>query len=328
MDVVSQTEPPLVEPLEEVSDGLTTTERLGAARGELASRVVSSRVRLGARLVEIWTSRELLMFLIRKELKVKYKGSFFGLLWSMLNPAAVLGVYYVVFKYFMKSQIPNFAIFLFSGLIVWNFFSATLNGSVNAIVANSGIVKKVSFPREILAISQVGTSLVFFFFQAIVLIIFLVGFHYAPAWNYLPLIPVAMIDLLLLTTAISILLSAMNVYLRDVKHLIEVLLQVWFWGIPIIYSYNRVYHHSKLLGWFFLADPVTPIVLAFQRSIYGKVNPLHSTYLNGGDGPILANYPYHYYFLMLGWVFLIGVAMMIVAFVVFSRIEGNFAEEL
>ena len=297
-------------------------------RSELPSRVVSARVHLGPRLAQLWSSRELLLFLIRKELKVKYKGSILGFLWSMLNPAVVLLVYYVVFKYFLKSAVPDFALYLFSGLLVWNFFSVSLNGSSSAIVGNAGIVKKVAFPREILAISQVGTSLIFFFFQTAVLVIFLVGFRYAPAWNYLPLCLFGLIDLVLVTTALSVLLSAMNVYLRDVQHLIEVLLQAWFWGVPIIYSYNRVYHHAHWLGYLFLADPVTPIVLSFQRAIYGHIAPLGYGYANGNDGPVLANYPYHFYLVMLGWVFVLGVVALFGALFVFGRVEGNFAEEL
>lgn len=298
------------------------------SRGDLPARVVSARVRLRPRLKEIWKSRELLLFLIRKELKVKYKGSFLGFIWSMINPAIVLLVYYVVFRYFLKSAVPDFALYLFSGLLVWNFFSVSLSGASNAIVRNAGIVKKVSFPREILAISQVGTSLVFFFFQFLVLVIFLVGFQYAPAWSYLPLLLAALVDLVIVTSALSIFLSAVNVYLRDVQHLIEVVLQAWFWGVPIIYSYNRVYHHAHWLGYFFLADPITPIVLAFQRAIYANVAPLGYGYQNGADGPVLANYPYHFYLVMLGWVFLSGVVLLLISLLVFGRIEGNFAEEL
>jgi ABC-2 type transport system permease protein len=317
--------------------GVMDSGEVAHPRGELPSRVVSARVRVRPRIKEIWLSRELLLFLIRKELKVKYKGSILGFLWSMLNPAVVLIVYYVVFTYFLKSAVPEFAIYLFSGLLVWNFFSISLVSSANSIVANAGIVKKVSFPREILAISQVGTSIVFLGFQFIVLVIFLVGFRYTPAWGYLPLIPLAVIDLIILTTAISIFFSAINVYLRDIEHLVQVLTTVWFWGVPIIYSFNRVYHHARWLGYFFMADPVTPIVLSFQRAIYGKICPvttaspttaLSCSYVGGRDGPTLANFPYHFYLAMLGWVFVGSAMLLVISLYIFGRIEGNFAEEL
>jgi ABC-2 type transport system permease protein len=314
-------------------------------RSTLAARTVSSRVSLRTRITEIARARELFVFLVRKELKVKYKGSVLGLLWSMLNPAVTLMVYYVVFKYFLKSSVPYFALYLFSGLIVWNFFLTALIGSASTIVANAGIVKKVSFPREILALAQVGTSAMFFFFQSIVLVLFLIGFQYAPDWDYLPLLLFAFVDLIVFTSALAIFLSAVNVYLRDIEHLIAVLLNAWFWGVPIIYSFNQVDSGShRWLGYVYLADPITVIILAFQRSIYGKV-----TYLTHAPATVfgvkagklvshtktvytnhvqLANYPYHFYLLMLLWVLAVSVVMLLVAMLVFGRIEGNFAEEL
>jgi ABC-2 type transport system permease protein len=315
-------------------------------RSQLAPRVVSSRLRILQRIRDIWLSRELLVFLIRKELKVKYKGSVLGLLWSMLNPAVTLLVYYVVFKYFLQSSVPYFALYLFSGLLVWNFFLTALIGSASTIVANAGIVKKVSFPREILALAQVGTSGMFFFFQSIVLVLFLVGFQYAPAWDYLPLALFALVDLIVFTAALSIFLSAVNVYLRDIEHLIAVLLNAWFWGVPIIYSFNKVDSgNHKWLGAFYLADPITVIILAFQRAIYGKVSYVTHVksaiygvehgyaaivgYKNVAVTTVqLANYPYHFYLLMLGWVLVASIVMLALAMVIFGRVEGNFAEEL
>ncbi len=321
----------------------------GAEQPALAARTVSARVSLGTRLREIVRSRELFVFLVRKELKVKYKGSVLGLLWSMLNPAVTLIVYDLVFTYFLKSGIPNFALYLFSGLIVWNLFLTALLGSASTIVANAGIVKKVSFPREILAFAQVGTSAVFFFFQAIVLAIFLVGFQHPPDWAYMPVLFYAFIDLILFTSALAIFLSAVNVYLRDVEHLIAVLLNAWFWAVPIIYSFNRVYQHSVWLARLYLADPMTVIILSFQRAIYGQVTyttPVHSTVpvlgLYQGKPAIvgskqvtthvtsvlLANYSYNFYLVMLTWVLVASAALLLGAMIVFGRIEGNFAEEL
>ncbi|HVB04924.1 MAG TPA: ABC transporter permease [Acidimicrobiales bacterium] len=302
------------------------------ARPPLQARTVSARVSLRTRLREIVGARELLVFLVRKELKVKYKGSVLGLLWSMLNPAVTLLVYYVVFKYFLKASAPSFALYLFSGMIVWNFFLTALIGAASTIVANAGIVKKVSFPREILALAQIGTSGMFFLFQSVVLVIFLVGFQYTPAWGWMPLIPFALVDLLLFTSALAIFLSAVNVYLRDIEHLVAVLLNAWFWGVPIIYSFNQVYGHKSLhwLGELYLFDPMTVIILTFQRAIYGKVS--YRTY----DAAThtfkttvwLANYPYHFYLFMLGCVLVASVLLLLGAMLVFGRIEGNFAEEL
>lgn len=317
-------------------------------RPELQARVVAARSRLSTRLLELWRSRELFVFLVRKDLKVKYKGSVLGLLWSMLNPAVTLLVYYVVFKYFLKSTVPDFALFLFSGLIVWNLFLTALIGSSSTIVQNAGIVKKVAFPREILALAQVGTATMFFFFQSIVLVVFLLGFQYAPAWNYLPLALFGLVDLIVFTSALAVFFSAVNVYLRDVEHLIAVLLNAWFWGVPIIYSFNKVFDHVAL-RWFYLFDPMTDIILAFQRAFYGKITytvtskgwanipyvkngllAYHREYITTTSGPIvqLANYPYHFYLFLLGCVLAASLVLLLIAMLVFGRIEGNFAEEL
>jgi len=294
-------------------------------RAELPARIVSSKVRLSARFVELWRSRELFVFFVRRDLKVKYKGSVLGLLWSMLNPAVVLAVYYVVFKYFLKNSVPYFALYLFSGLLVWNFFATALVGASSAVVGAAGIVKKVAFPREILALSQVGTATMFFFFQSGVMILFLLGFEYAPNWRFLSLIPFALVDLIIFAAAIAVFLSAVNVYLRDVEHLIQVLISTWFWGVPIIYSFNVVDRPShRWLGIAYLVDPIVPVILTFQRAIYGKVS-----YVYGGKLYYqLANYPFHFYVEMLAWVFIVAVLMFIGALLVFGRLEGNFAEEL
>jgi len=231
----------------------------------------------------------------------------------------------------LKSLVPNFALFLFSGLIVWNFFSAALQGSASSIVAASGIVKKVSFPREILPLAQVGTASVFFGLQALVLVIFLAGFQFAPAWGYLPLVAFALVDLAVLAAGVGIFLAAVNVYLRDIEHLIAVLLQAWFWGVPIIYSFNTVYtltlhHHLRWLLDLYLADPLTPIVLSFQRALYGRVSFIPA----GSHTPtyVLAGYPYHFFVELLALVLVASIAILFGALQFFGRVEGNFAEEL
>ncbi len=304
------------------------------ARGEqdLPYRVVSSEVRLRTRLADIWGSHELFVFLVRKELKVKYKSSVLGLLWSMLNPAVVLMVYYVVFKYVLKNPTPDFALYLFSGLLVWNLFSTVLPGSSSTIVANAGIVKKVAFPREILPLSQVGTGAVFLFFQSIVMALFLIGFQYSPDWVYAPVVLFALVDLLVLTSACAIFLSAVNVYYRDVEHLVAVLLQAWFWGIPVVYNFNLVYkelvqlHSFHWLMDIYLVDPVTPLVLAFQRAFYGDVTVTvpHQT----APYQVLAGYGAGFYLEMLAGVLAASVLLLVGAMKVFGRLEGNFAEEL
>jgi len=123
------------------------------------------------RLREIWISRELLVYLVRTEIKVKYKNSVLGLVWSMIAPAMTLAIYFFVFQVVLGNRMPDFVIFLFAGLLLWNLFSLGVLTGTGVIVNNAGIVKKVSFPREILALAAVGSACVFFFFQSLVMII-------------------------------------------------------------------------------------------------------------------------------------------------------------
>jgi ABC-2 type transport system permease protein len=308
----------------------------GRPERRLPARVVSARVGIRARLVELWRSRELLVFLVRKELKVKYKNSALGFAWSMLNPALVLAVYYVVFTVFLPNNIPYFALFLFSGLLAWNLFNTALMGAAGSIVNNAAIVKKVAFPREILALSQVGTACVFFVFQAGVLIAFFAGFRFTPDWAYLPLIPLALVALIVFTSAFAIFLSAVNVYMRDTQHLIEVLLTAWFWGAPVVYGFYAVY--QKLVRhppfeFIYLLDPLAPVVLAFQRALYGRVSPtVMLKQPNGKMAPtvvhVLHAFPTMWYVGVLLAILVVSVGLFLGAMALFGRIEGNFAEEL
>jgi len=288
--------------------------------------VVNGKVQLGQRLWDLWRNRDLLFLLTRTELKVKYKNSVLGYAWSMLNPAMVLGIYYVVFKVIARSHQPHFAIFLFCGLLAWNLFNNASMSSTTVVVGKAGIIKKVAFPRELLALSTVGVALVLFTIQLVVLAFFLAAFGLPPDWGALWLLPIAFMALIVFTGAVSIFLSAVNVYLRDTQHLTEVLLMAWFWATPIVYPYGLVasklgeYHITGL----YLANPMTPIVVAFQRAIYA-----HTSYVyQGAKYPLLPTTGLGWYALALGVVILVSVGLFLLSLIVFGRLEGNFAEEL
>ena len=119
-----------------------------ATRARFHDRVVSPTISVRKRLREIWLSRELLIYLVRTEIKVKYKNSVLGLVWSMIAPAMTLAIYYVVFKIVLGNKMPNFVIFLFAGLLLWNLFSLGVLTGTGVVVNNSGIIKKVSFPAR------------------------------------------------------------------------------------------------------------------------------------------------------------------------------------
>ena len=294
-----------------------------ASRAEdLPIRVVSPKIGVLTRLGNIWLFRELLVSLVRKELRIKYKNSVLGFVWSLLNPALYLVIYYIVFQKILKNNVPLFAIFLLCGLLVWNFFSNALSSATTTIINNAGIVKKVAFPREILALASVGAAFVFFLLQAIVLVLALLVFQVAPALSYLWLIPFSLVALVLFAGALAVALSAINVYLRDTQHLLELVLLAWFWATPIVYPFQElgVRLSQKHLLWLYFVNPVTVIVLTFQRALYAI--------LGDASGPILPNYSPLWYAMQILIVIVVSIILFIGALALFGRLEGNFAEEL
>ncbi|HEV2427702.1 MAG TPA: ABC transporter permease [Acidimicrobiales bacterium] len=293
-------------------------------------RVVSARAPLLTRLRNLTSRRELLTGFIVSDIRIKYKGSALGLLWSMISPALTLVVYFMVFSVVLKSGIPNFVIYLACGLVVWNMFQTAVSSATGVIVERSGLVKKVSFPREILALSNVGSSVIYFGIQLLVIAIFLAIIKHAPAWGDLWLLPISFVALYLLTASVAIVMSAVTVYLRDVKHLMDVVLQLWFWLTPVVYSYEHSISaplHRHGLTWLYFLNPLTLIVLTFQRVIYVQTSAL-STTQKGLVIHVLPTWPIGTY-LDLN-LLLIGIAavLFLVAETIFGRLEGNFESEL
>ncbi len=299
--------------------------RSAAERGSV-TRVVTPTISVRKRLREIWLSRELLVYLVRTEIKVKYKNSVLGLVWSMVSPAMTLAIYFFVFSILLDNKMPNFVIYLFAGLLLWNLFSLGALTGTGVVVNNAGIVKKVSFPREILALAAVGSACVFFFFQSIVMVIFMVILRAPPDVAYFPLLIVALIAGVIFASGLAVLLSSINVYLRDTQHLIEVILTAWFWLCPIVYPYQTV--EAKLgprhLTWIYLANPMTPLVLVFQRCLYNKPTAI----IDGVRTAILPQHGYFWYAALVAIVLVLALLLFVVALAVFGRLEGNFAEEL
>jgi len=293
-------------------------------------RVVSAHLSMRQRLRAIWDSRELLTYLVTADIKIKYKGTALGVMWSMVAPALSIGVYFLVFQVILKNGVPDYVVMLWAGMLVWTFFSAVVVNGTGIVVQRAGIVKKVAFPREILALSTVGTALVYFFLQFIVLGLLMAVLGHAPAWGDFWLLPLAFLGLLLLASALGILLSAVNVYFRDMQHLVEVGIFLWFWLTPVVYSFERTV--APMLGardltWIYFLNPITPVVLTFQRVLYGDTvvtatTPDHAM-LN-----VLPNWSALHYALLNGVLIAVSGAALVVAIRIFGRLQGNFAEEL
>jgi ABC-2 type transport system permease protein len=266
---------------------------------------------------------ELLVGLVRKDLKVKYQGSVLGFLWSLANPLLLLVVYTFVFQVVLKSGIPQFGFYLLSGLLVWNMFAGAVGTSTAAVVGNSGLVKKVRFPLSVLPLSQVGFALVHFVLQLFVLLVVMaVTGNTEFAGPQLLLAVPAIAVALLFTVAVSFLVAGLNVRYRDTQHVVEVVLMAGFWINPIVYSVSLVKTELGDLYWAYFLNPMAGVVVAMQRAIYAQ-NP---TLPNGST--VLASDGYGFYLEKLGIGALVSAAMLALGLWVYHRLSADFAEEL
>ncbi len=318
--------------------------RLPPPRAVGPATEVSKRPNPIRRLLNVWEYRELLGNLVRKELKVKYKNSVLGFVWTLLNPTLYLVVFSLVFQEVLRVQVPYYAIFFLSGLLVWNFFSVALGAGTTSITMNSQLVQKVWFPREILPLASIGAAVVHFFLQALVLIAALAIFRRAPSAEYLPALPVAFVVLLILSAALAIALSAINVYLRDTEHLLELALLAWFWLSAVVYPYRQV---ASRLGpsreWMASLNPVIPIVTTFQKVLYNPDDSTFGWYGTGGRNgstfdpdnrvpdqlsPALIHHPLEWYLSRLAVVGAVSFVLLLAALWLFGRLEDDMAEEI
>ncbi len=266
---------------------------------------------------------ELLRNLIRKDLKVKYKGSTLGFAWSLANPLLLLVVYTFVFQVVMKSGIPRFGIYLMSGLLVWNAFSGSVSAACGSVVANANLVKKVRFPLLVLPLSAVGFSAVHFALQLAVLFVVVLGLGYSLFGPELLLLVPAGAVALLFTVALSLLVAALNVRYRDTQHLLDVALLAWFWVNPMVYQFGLIQSRLHEWTWVYLLNPMAVVVITFQRAIYDP--PPGNTV---GSTTVLADAGYRFYLEHLAIAGLISLAVLWLGLRVFRRLQADFAEDL
>jgi ABC-2 type transport system permease protein len=274
---------------------------------------------------DLWAQRELLNLLVRRELKARYKDSSLGFLWTLIRPIVMLLIYYFAIGKVLGAErsIPQYAIFVFSGLTIWGLFNEIISSGTSSILSNAGLIKKVYLPREIFPIAATGSSLVNFGAQLIVLLAATVVLWQVPLHLGLVYAVAAILVVVTFGTAIGVLLSAVNVYLRDVQYLVEVGMLILFWTSPIVYSFAFVHNaivNAGIGSWaqdVYLANPITIAVLAFQKAIW----------IAGADPQAHTLYPDHLGVWLLA-EFVFSLVLFWVAQRIFARLQGNFAQEI
>lgn len=265
-------------------------------------------------LIRVFEYREMLFHSVRKELRVRYKGSVLGFLWTFINPLMQLVVYSFVFNSIMGARAPegvNYTLMIFVGLVPWTCISSTINQSANAIIGNGNLIKKIYFPRLILPLSLTLTNMVNMLLTGI--IVFAACFVLTPnpplTWTYV-FLPIVFVAVFLLSFAFSVLLSAITVYFRDLEHIFAIITMVWFYLTPIIYPIDLI----KSRSW------VSPTVLTIYKlnPAYGIVDSFQKIILYGKIPD----------WMHLGYVYAFSLVLLFIALFVFDRCQRRFAEEI
>ena len=256
---------------------------------------------------DLFRYRELFSNLFQRELRVKYKGSVLGVVWSLANPLVLMGIYVLVFsELWHVAQIAHYPLYLLSGLTVWIFFSASLETASRSMLDSAELIKKVRFPRQLVAFSVVATQLVTF--AVMFSVLFVVNLALLPRvraeiWLAIPIAGLVVA----LVAGVSLAVASLNVVFRDVEHLVGALLLPWFFLTPILYSFDQFQSHHTVTQVLRYANFATPPIYALRDPLfYGRLP-------SGGDVAYLC--------------VAAAVALALGAFV-FSRVDDRIAVEL
>lgn len=252
---------------------------------------------------ELYHYRELLKTNVKKDIRGKYKGSFLGILWSFINPLLQVLVYALVFPYIMKVETENYLIFLICGIIPWTWFITSISQGTTSITNNANLIKKVYFPREILPISVVTSGLVNFLISCLIILIFVIFGGLGITWH-LVFLPFIIIVQYLFTLALIFVLSAINVYVKDVEYIVSFIINMLFYATPILYTTEMF---SGPILWLFRLNPLAHLINAYRDVFY-----VHHI-------PNLVN---------LGILLGVSILLVVICYIIFKKLEKRFAEEV
>ena len=253
--------------------------------------------------------RGLIQTLVTRDLKARYRGSVLGFFWSFINPLLQLAIYSWVFATVMPrttddASLEPYALFMFCGILPWNWFSSSILESSNVLIAGGNLIKKVLFPAEVLPIVSVLANMVHFFLGLLILLAFLIGYRHWPDPGDLIWFPIAVAVQLIFTAALGLILAALTVHFRDIRDLLANLLQLWFFATPIIYYWRQenVLRFKPL----FDLNPFTHLAISYQEILFFP-------------GP----------FGHWKWLVALGgasIALFLAAYWLFDRLRDSFAE--
>ena len=280
-----------------------STERTSFAQSETHLFVIESSesgVSLGLR--DLWTYRELLYFLTWRDIKVRYKQTLMGAAWVIIQPLFSMLLFTLFFNKFagLKSEDMPYPLFAYTGLLLWTFFSNAVINSTNSLVNNTNLITKVYFPRLFIPAAATGAGLVDFFIASVILVGLAFYYGVALTWS-LFLLPVFVVLTLLLALGVGMLISALTVKYRDLRHALPFLIQFWMFASPVIYPVQVVPERWR---WLLALNPLTGVLEGFRASLAGT--------------------PFDWRHVAV--TALVAPALLALGFYVFRRLEDTFAD--
>jgi ABC-2 type transport system permease protein len=273
----------------------------------------------GGGLLDVVRQRFLLKLLVRKDLRVRYRGSVLGMVWSYVKPAVQFVVFYFAVGEFLRMSdvIHNFAVYLFAGIVVVNFFGEAFGNATRAIVGNNALVKKIYLPRELFSVSALWVAVVHFLPQLAVLVVGALIFGWRPSPAQLGAGLLGFAILAVFSLGLGLLFGAVNVLFRDAENLVDLLLMVATWASPVLYPWTAV---ADVLGrgtlWtIYMLNPLTPVVELFHWCFWAPT------------ADVVYDMPPDLW-QWVGLAALTSVAVLVVGELVFRRLDGRFAQEL
>jgi ABC-2 type transport system permease protein len=256
-----------------------------------------------SQLKELFNYREMMYNLVRKDLRTRYKGSFLGFLWTFINPLLQLIIYTIVFSTIMRVNVDKFYIYLFVALIPWIFFTSAIQGGATSILAGKDLIKKIYFPRLIMPISVVNAAFMNMLFS-MVIVFLAIGISGIGFSKYIFFLPIIMILEYLLALGLAFIFSALNVFFRDLEHILGIIIMGWFYLTPIVYTVDMI--PPQYLNLFYL-NPMTNIIIAYRDILYFKQMPDFSTLWQ-----------------ILAW----SIGLIVIGYLLFQKLQRRFVEEL
>lgn len=229
-----------------------------APRNLISSNLLAQ---VGTKIRELWRYREMFQSLVNREMRARYKGSFFGFFWSLLNPLLMMIVYSFVFSIVMRVKVPHYSLYLLSGILPWTWFSISLTNAAGSVVYNSNLIKKIYFPHEILPAVAISTNLINYLLSIPVLIAFML-FQHVPLKLPFLCLPLLLAIQFVFCLGLGLILATLNAYFRDVEQLLGVVLMAWFYITPVLYPVSFIpqgYHDLVM------ANPMSGLIISYQR---------------------------------------------------------------